>query len=214
MSAEMYRLIGGQVVAGKGMTFFELPGTARKALPSSATGNYILGDGEGQGTMALMGDKDEIAVWLGEHSDVAIENRSDLEAYGMDDIQVIVSSCEYTAQQASSKDVKSLNPVGDSIVAIITGVARFSPSPPVVEVISGITEVVDAVTRKKPKQQDGRRPAKDLQVIFQLAGAGEGTMTAYQMGRQPKPFMGVTFGDLTAAIDIGIGKLLSVPVGS
>ncbi len=206
MSAEMYRLEGGQVVAGKGMTFFEMPGTARKTLPASR-GNYILGDKKGQGTMALIGDADEISVWLQEQGERAIENHSDIEQYGMDDIEVLVMSCEYTAEQAGAKDVRSLNPVGDSIVAIITGVTRFAPAPAAVEVISGIMEIKDAVSKKPVKKRDGRAPAKDLQVIFQLAGYQSGTISAYQMGKGADTYLGVKFKDLAPAIREGVEKV-------
>jgi hypothetical protein len=170
-TARMYRLSRG-AVRMRGSSMFEMPGTATPQYRDSR-GHWILGDHVGP--LALIGKRDDLINFVQKHGDDIVRNDSDPD-YEMTAIGVAVSRSMY-GNEVTSKDVRSLDPVGDTTVALVRGLSSFVPASGAAEFLMGIADLVDAGETMQVRNSGTRHAGDTLQITFFVAPDGAGTAT-------------------------------------
>ena len=137
MPANLYRIEKGKVhVAGRAVILDR--GQMHSAPPSGKNGNYLFSEiGAGVHELALVGTKQDILTWLGQHAEYSIENRIP----ELPDIYMGVEPYK------PGQRFKGLFPVNDALKAVFdTTMGIFGPSNSASEVIGGAGDLKSALT--------------------------------------------------------------------
>lgn len=143
---DMWRIPSSKVVQSGRFCFVEDRGMLTRAVVSSKTGNYLFSEvGAGVNPLALIGMHHGIVHFLNMHSARRIENR----------IATLPDIYMGVAFYTPGKRYKMLDPVGDSALAIVKGIADMAPGTTLTDAAGAAGTIFEMIRslfkKKKPK---------------------------------------------------------------